>query len=115
MELSAVDLATFSWKVLAGQIVSPAVRDNRLWAAVKSGCGSSTSGACAYGLGWARGYFGSRRVVDHVGAWTGAHSLILVYRDDGLVIAVMSNRDNHTKDGDLGGLGSSIGNAVLAP
>ena len=30
MELNAVDLATFGWKVLNGQIVTPAVRDNRL-------------------------------------------------------------------------------------
>jgi CubicO group peptidase (beta-lactamase class C family) len=115
MELNAVDLANFGWKVLSGQIVSPTVRDNRLWAAVAPGCGSSTSGRCRYGLGWSRGTVNSRRVADHDGSWTGARAFIRAYRDDGLVIAVMSNRTNHTQGGDVSGLTTSIGNAVLAP
>ena len=116
IEVNAVDLATFGWKVLDGNIVKPGIRDNRLWASVKSGCrATATSGACRYGLGWSRGTVGGRRVVDHDGSWTGARAFIRIYRDDGLVLAIMSNRTNHTKDGDVFGLATSIGNAVLAP
>ena len=115
MELNAVDLATFGWKLLAGQIVTPAVRDNRLWAPVRPGCGASTGGACRYGLGWSRGTSNGRRIVDHDGSWTGARAFIRIYRDNGLVVAIMSNRTNHTQDGDVWGLATSLGNAVLAP
>ncbi len=115
MELSPVDLATFGWKVLNGQVVSASVRDNRLFAAVKPGCGSSTSGACGYGLGWARGESGGRSIVSHTGSWTGARAHIRLYRNDGLVIAIMSNRTNHTAGGDLSGLATSLANAIFAP
>jgi CubicO group peptidase (beta-lactamase class C family) len=115
MELNVIDLATFGWKVLNGQIVTPAVRDNRLFASVKAGCGTTTSGSCQYGLGWVRSTLSDRRIVDHDGSWTGARAFIRLYRDNGLVVAIMSNRTNHTKDGDVWGLATSIGNAVLAP
>lgn len=114
IELTAVDLARFGWKVLNGQIVKPAVRDNRLWAAVASGCGTSTSGNCQYGIAWARGSSSGHRIAAHSGAWTGARSYIRVYRDDGLVIAIMSNRDDHKVD-DVSALATQIGDAVLAP
>ena len=51
----------------------------------------------------------------HDGSWTGARAFIRIYRDDGLVVAIMSNRTNHTQDGDVWGLATSLGNAVLAP
>ncbi|WP_419695433.1 serine hydrolase [Mesorhizobium muleiense] len=35
LELHVVDLARFGWRVLDGQIVAPAARDARLWAAVR--------------------------------------------------------------------------------
>jgi CubicO group peptidase (beta-lactamase class C family) len=114
MEVHAVDLASFGWKVLDGQIVTPTVRDNRLWAAVRAGCGTSTSGNCRYGLGWSRGTVGGRRVADHDGSWSGARAFLRAYRDDGLVIAVMSNRNEHDVD-DVSALTTDIGNAVLAP
>jgi hypothetical protein len=66
-------------------------------------------------LGWSRGNVGGRRVADHDGSWTGARALVRIYRDDDLVIAVMSNRTNHTQGGDISGLATRIGNAVLAP
>ena len=98
MEVNAVDLATFGWKVLSGQIISPTVRDNRVFAPVSPLCilnPASTEGLCSYGLGWRRSYDGARRVVEHGGSWTGARSHILMYRDEGLVIAILSNRGAH--------------------
>lgn len=109
IEVDAVDLATFGWKVLSGQIVAPSARDNRLFSAVQPGCGTSTSGACAYGLSWKRGGDNGRRILEHGGSWRGARSHLRLYRkksafpipgqpgNDELVIAIMSNskRDDH--------------------
>ena len=114
IEIHAVDLARFGWKVLNGNIVDPTARDNRMWTPVRAGCGASTSGACRNGLAWSLKSVGGRRVAEHSGSWTGARSFIRVYRDDGLVIAVMSNRKGHSVD-DVDGLTTNIGNAVLAP
>lgn len=110
LELNAVDLATFGWKVLAGQIVSPAVRDNRLWAPVSGNCATRPD-LCVNGLGWSIG--GS--VAQHGGSQHGTRTYILVYRNHGLVIAIMSNRDSgHASEG-IGGLAAALGAAVLAP
>lgn len=104
IETSAVDLAWFGWKVLDGQIVKPAARDNVLWTRVKSG---ETNG-----IAWELRDIGGRRVAEHNGSWTGARAELRVYRDNGLVIAIMSNRTNHTVD-DVGTLATKIGDIVL--
>ena len=106
IEVSAVDLARFGWKTLSGQIVGAATRDNRMWTPVVAGRTT--------GLGWTVTTSGRRRVAQHGGSWTGARSYLRVYRDDGLVIAIMSNRTNHTND-DVFDLATDIANIVLAP
>jgi CubicO group peptidase (beta-lactamase class C family) len=112
IETNPVDLARFGWLVLSGQVVSPAVRDNRLFAPVSPGCGpDDTGGLCSYGVAWNRGYHGARRIVEHGGSQTGARSHLRLYRDDDLVIALMSNRTEH----DIWTLCDSIGDIVLAP
>ena len=99
IETNAVDLASFGWKVLSGQIVSASVRDNRLFAPVRTNCGTSTSGACHNGLAWERTSANGRSVVEHGGSWSGARSFLRLYRRSGqfdtrpqLVIAIMFNR-----------------------
>lgn len=106
IELSTVDLARFGWKVLNGQIVRPAARDNVLWNRVRSNR--------ANGIAWEVRSLNGRRVAEHGGSWTGTLTRIRVYRDDGLVIAVMSNRRNHD-NGNLGTLTTNVANVVLAP
>ena len=72
------------------------MRDNRLFAAVKPGCGTSTIGGCRYGLSWARGSANGRSVVQHDGSWSGARSFLRLYQTTDqvdtrprLVIAIM--------------------------
>ena len=115
IEVNVVDLARFGWKVLNGEIVAPAARDGRMWTPVRTGCGTSTSGSCRNGLAWALNSIGGRRVAEHDGTWTGARAFLRAYRDDGLVVAIMSNRTNHTAGGDVNNLATLLGNAVLAP
>lgn len=104
IETSANQLARFGWKVLDGQIVGDIARDNTLWQRV--------NGNTSNGIGWAINTRNGRRVAEHGGSWTGARSNLRVYRDDGLVIAIMSNRTNHTVD-DLGTLTERLANIVL--
>jgi len=105
IETHPVDLARFGWKVLNGDIVSANTRDNRLWAPVIP--------ARSYGLGWDLSTDGNRRrTAEHGGSWAGAAAFLRAYRDDGLVIAIMSNRTDHTVDG-LGVLANKLGNEVL--
>lgn len=115
IEMHVVDLARFGWRVLNGNIVDPAARDDRMWSPVRTGCGTSISGSCQYGLAWQLVNTSGRRVAQWNGTWTGARSYLGAWRDDGLVIAIMSNRTNHTAGGDVNGLAGSIADAVLAP
>jgi hypothetical protein len=89
---------------LNGDIVNASVRDNRLWQRVHPNRSN--------GLAWEIRTLNGRRVAEHGGSWTGARSHLRVYRDHGLVIAVMSNRRNHTID-DVNGLTSNIADAIL--
>ena len=90
IETSANELARFGWKVLNGEIVDATTRDNRLWQRVNP--------AQPNALAWSIRTRSGRRVAEHDDSWTGARSFIRVYRDDGLVIAIMSNRTNHDID-----------------
>jgi CubicO group peptidase (beta-lactamase class C family) len=112
IEVSALDLARFGWKVLDGEIVDATVRDARLWSPVRAGCGTSTSGACSNGIAWQL-RSSPERIADYGGSWTGARSFLRVYRDSRLVVAVMSNRRDHAVD-DVDVLTGDIADAVLA-
>ena len=90
IETSSYQLTNFGWQILKGKIVSPYVRDNRLWNRINPSQRS--------GLGWSVITTESRRVAEHSGSWTGARSFIRVYRDDNLVISIMSNRRDHSID-----------------
>ncbi len=113
LEMHAVDLARFGSALLRGDVLADADRDNRLWARVGSG---------PYGVAWQTTTIGGRDVVQHGGLTDGANTYIRVYRDDDLVVAIMSNtrgidsadpdrRDPHP----IWDLATTIGDAVLAP
>lgn len=105
IETSAYELSRFGWKVLNGEIVSADTRDNRLWQKVDGSVSSA-------GLAWFIKSVGGRRVAEHNGSWTGARSFIRVYRDDGLVVTIMSNRTGHDAK-DVATLTNEIANIVL--
>ncbi|MBL7828815.1 MAG: serine hydrolase [Saprospiraceae bacterium] len=92
LEMSAVDLASFGWKLLDGQIVSASARDNILWQRVNSDAGCDE---CSYGISWAVSGGVATRKASHGGSWEGARSFIRIYKAEDLVIAIMSNRTGH--------------------
>ena len=105
IETHSVDLARFGWKVLNGEILSANARDNRLWTRVNP--------SRTHGLGWSViADPSSRRIAEWNGTWTGSRALLRAYRDDGLVIAIQSNRTNHTVD-DVIILANDLGDEVL--
>nr|VFK77788.1 MAG: CubicO group peptidase, beta-lactamase class C family [Candidatus Kentron sp. SD] len=109
MEAHALDLARFGWKLLDGEILSEDVRDNRLWRRVEI----SNTNSPGYALGWgvttdAHG----RRIAEHPGMATGGRALLHIYRDHGLVIAILANRKEHPV-GDVHVLAGNIGDEIL--
>lgn len=111
IEGSAVDLAEFGWRVLDGLVVDATTRDDRLWSTVDATCTGTGTGTCENGLGWELRTVGGRRIAEHGGLQTGARSHVRVYRDDGLVIAILTNEAGHSP----AGLATTIANTVLAP
>lgn len=102
IESSPVDLAWFGWKVLNGNIVNANARDNVLWQRVSPNSNN--------GIAWGLGTSNSRQIAEHTGSWTGTRTHLRVYRNDGLVIAIMANRSNVTG---MGTLMNDLANAVL--
>lgn len=110
IETNTYDLARFGWKVLNAEILSANARDNRLWTRVNP--------SFTHGLSWSITSDNSgRNVAEWNGTWTGSRTFLRDYQDDGLVIAVMSNRTTHRSDlsADVTNLTNTLGNIVLAP
>ncbi len=105
IEATTVDLARFGWKVLNGEIVNATARDNILWQRVNPNR--------LNGIAWEIRTIDGRRVAEHGGSWTGAFTRLRVYRDDGLVVAIMSNRRGHTTSGNLRTLADNIADLIL--
>ena len=116
MESSAADLAMFGQKLLAGQIISPLAREY-MWT------GTPWSD---YAYGWqleseTAPDGDAHRLIGKNGAWRiGSDAWLQTYPDDGVVIAVLSNRyGDHANDGvqtsnNSEVLGRAIGTTVLA-
>lgn len=110
IETSTYDLVRFGWKVLNAEILSANARDNRLWTRVNPGF--------THGLGWSITTDDSgRNVAEWNGTWTGSRTFLRAYQNNGLVIAIMSNRTTHRSDlnADIDDLTNTIGNIILAP
>ena len=64
------------------------------------------------GIGWRVPTIGGKKVAEHGGSFEGTRTFMRVYRNDGLVIAVMTNRRNQSS-GSLESLTSNLANIVL--
>jgi CubicO group peptidase (beta-lactamase class C family) len=84
---TAEDLARYGLALVQpGFLESSTVE--RLWTSLRTNDGLETG----YGLGWAVGTDGSgRRVVSHTGSAVGGRAILLVYPDDGVVVALAAN------------------------
>jgi CubicO group peptidase (beta-lactamase class C family) len=141
LQISAVDLARFGWLTLNGDIVGPLTRDNRLWSPLTGGAVDwtppgatpATTLADTFALAWlierrnparlVTGTMVQRRVAEHGGTARGARSILRIYRDDGLIIAILTNQRNtpfgisHPVESMSGGstdLATRVGTAVFA-
>jgi len=108
LEGSMVDLAKFGWNVTSGRIVSKKTLDNRLWKRYAS------SGN--FGIGWIT-YTDSanRKVCEHGGSWSGTRTHLLIYPDQGLVIAVGSNSSKYKSGTRASTVAYALAREILKP
>lgn len=119
IESTALDLARFGWLILSGSIVSPGVREDRLFKSITDSAvmwDSTTQAAPRTALGWILGRPKNRSTAWHNGTAPGARSYLGLWRDDDLVVAVLTNQRDSSVDGDkhpINGLATSIADVVL--
>ncbi len=81
------DLVQFSLGLMNGELLKPETV-GRLWRSQRTRDGSETG----YGIGWSVGRDADeRRVVSHTGGSVGARSLLLLYPEEKLTVAVAAN------------------------
>ena len=92
LQSDAPDLARFGWLTLSGSAVSDSVRDNRLWRSLTSGlrAWSDSTAAPQVGLAWV--VPGTRRAQHGGTAPIGGRSFLLIWREWGIVVAILSNQ-----------------------
>ncbi|MQA26964.1 MAG: serine hydrolase, partial [Micromonosporaceae bacterium] len=83
LEASAADLARFGHKLVAGQIIDQQSLD-AMW--------TKPDNQSSYAYGWNVGTDSGHVVVAKSGAQQGSRSYLRIYPDDGIVIAVLTNR-----------------------
>ncbi|MEL6275330.1 MAG: serine hydrolase domain-containing protein [Bacteroidota bacterium] len=85
IEASAIDLVRFAYAIEQGEIISPEVRDNRLWKQLDLDSPN--------GIAWELGAANGRPTVEHAGSAHGSRCLLRVYRGENpsLVICVLTN------------------------
>jgi CubicO group peptidase (beta-lactamase class C family) len=102
LESSAYDYVRFGMKLLDGSILGQAALD-RMW--------TPPDGYSKYGLGWDTGRDSCQRVVAKNGGQLGSNSYLRIYPDAGIVIAVLTNRQNGGHSATT--LGRAIGGIVV--
>jgi len=105
LESTAGDLCRFAFAVLEGRLLKPKTVDE-MWTSQKTNDGKATG----YGMGWSVGEGKYGRRASHSGAQQGAQSNMVVYRDKGVVIVLLSNLTGHP----LGELTDQIADFVFA-
>lgn len=113
LEMHTLDMARFGWRLLNGDIVRDAVRDNRLWTPLAAGCSFGSGGRCSNGVGWRLLTQDGHRIAEHGGFGSGARTHLRIYPDDGLVIAVMINQAYSSDLPNPSVLVRQIGNVIL--
>jgi serine beta-lactamase-like protein LACTB, mitochondrial len=90
MESTSGDLCRFGMALAAGKILNRQAL-NAMWTPQPLSNGQATS----YGLGWIVRSWRSQILVSHDGQQLGARSEIHILPESGIVIVVLTNRDNH--------------------
>ena len=86
---TAEDLVRFAIAVERATLVSPKTRD-LMFTSLRTRNGAETG----YGLGWQRGKSGVRPTLFHGGSQPGCRSLLTLFPEEGLVVAIMTNSEH---------------------
>lgn len=87
---SAPDVCRFGIALLKGKLVSKSSLE-RMFTANRLNDGTSTH----YGFGWNIGDLNGQRMISHSGAQQGAQAILMLFPDQDVVIAVLTNYESH--------------------
>jgi CubicO group peptidase (beta-lactamase class C family) len=107
IEANPEDIVWFTHLIDSGKLVSPEVRDNRLWSLV------APESESPYGISWRLGTINGTPVVEHSGSAPGAKTYVRIYRPAGkrLIICAMTNSSRNGNQ--PASLVTEIGSVVL--
>jgi CubicO group peptidase (beta-lactamase class C family) len=106
IEANPEDIVRFTHLIDSGKLVSPELRDNRLWKLVAPESNS------AYGISWKLGTHNGNPIVEHSGSAKGSRTHVRIYRPEGkrLIICAMTNsgRNNNRPSGLINDIGEVV-------
>ncbi len=89
---TALDLARFGDAMLTDKLLPRKVRDE-MWTSQKTAAGKTTG----YGIGFGVKSLAGRRMIGHSGAQPRVSTLLQIFPDQGLVVAIMANLEGRAK------------------
>ncbi|MBK1784886.1 serine hydrolase [Prauserella cavernicola] len=102
LEGSVLDMARFGQRVIGSDVLGRASLERML---------TPPDALSPYAYGWATGTERGHRFADKDGSWPGSRTYLRIYPDDGLVVAVLTNRERGAHSAVR--LGGDIGALVL--
>jgi CubicO group peptidase (beta-lactamase class C family) len=91
---TAEDLVRFANALNTGKLVKPGTV-SQMWTSQKTSDGKATN----YGFGWSIGETSGQKFVAHSGGQAGASTLLVLWPEDGVAVAVMSNLEGAALNG----------------
>ena len=91
---TASDLVRYGFAYLGGDLLRPETIDV-LWTSQHTLDGERTN----YGIGWRENLESGRRVISHTGGAVGGTTVLVIYPEEGVVVAILTNIQNASQTG----------------
>lgn len=91
---TAADLVRYAFAYLGGEFLEPATVE-MLWASQRTLAGERTD----YGIGWRENTEGGRRIVSHTGGAVGGTTVLVIYPEEEVVVAILTNMQGASQTG----------------
>ena len=91
---TASDLVRYGFAYLGGDLLRPETIEV-LWTSQHTRDGERTN----YGIGWRENLESGRRVISHTGGAVGGTTVLVIYPEEGVVVAILTNIQNASQTG----------------
>jgi CubicO group peptidase (beta-lactamase class C family) len=91
---TASDLVRYGFAYLGGEFLQPETIET-LWSSQHTSDGERTD----YGIGWRENLEDGRRVISHTGGALGGTTVLVIYPEEGLVVAILTNVQGASQTG----------------